>query len=144
MALGALGDVLIELNLIAGALAFLAGHGVACWFYWTNRRELVPRKPRVIVPIILGTVVVSDAAAMTAMNLGVGFYGVGLGAMLGCAWISRFRRDRVALGALLFTASDFLLFARMGALSGSPLPGLLVWPLYYGGQVLITLGVVGV
>ena len=31
----------------------------------------------------------------------------------------------------------------MGPLAGSPLPGLLIWPLYYFGQFLICVGVVG-
>ena len=40
MVFGALGDVLIEIDLEIGALAFLCGHCFACWFYVTNRRRL--------------------------------------------------------------------------------------------------------
>ena len=46
-------------------------------------------------------------------------------------------------GALLFVASDLLIFARMGPLATSPLPHLLIWPLYYFGQFLICTGVIG-
>src|SRR5262249_26817165 len=41
MALGALGDVLLETNgLQVGAVAFLAGHLVAVWLYLKDRRRL--------------------------------------------------------------------------------------------------------
>ncbi len=40
----------------------------------------------------------------------------------------------VAMGALLFFASDWLIFLRMGPLSGSPIPQLLVWPTYFAGR----------
>jgi uncharacterized membrane protein YhhN len=63
--------------------------------------------------------------------------------MAAAAWTSSFPRYRVGLGAVLFVASDLLIFARMGPLAASALPGLLVWPLYYFGQVLIATGVVG-
>ncbi len=43
----------------------------------------------------------------------------------------------------MFVASDLLIFARLGPLATSPLPGLLIWPLYYFGQFLICIGVVG-
>lgn len=134
MALGALGDVLIEANLVAGALAFLAGHGVACRFYGL-RRPLIVASCAAVVAIL---------APLASGNPATAIYGLGLGAMLGCAWLSRFRRDLVGFGAVLFVVSDLALFARMGILAGSRLPGLLVWPTYYLGQMAITLGVVGV
>jgi hypothetical protein len=135
LALGALGDVLIEVNLIAGALAFLAGHGVACRFYWIHRRG--DAWPLVAVT----AAVLAIAAPVLSGNFGTGIYALGLGAMVGCAGASRFPRSRVALGAVLFAVSDLLLFARLGVLSGSVVPGLLIWPLYYFGQVLIAIGV---
>ena len=66
-----------------------------------------------------------------------------LGGMAATAWLSGFSRYRVGLGAVMFVASDLLIFARMGVLAQSPLPGLLIWPLYYFGQLLICVGVVG-
>lgn len=140
LALGALGDGLIEFSLIAGALAFFAGHLVACRFYWRERR---PGAAGAALAAPIGALVVlSDAAFAVSGRFETGIYALGLGAMAGMAWNSRFARSRVALGAMLFAASDLLLFARMGVLAHSPLPGLLVWPLYYGGQVLIAVGVV--
>ncbi|MFZ5746108.1 MAG: lysoplasmalogenase family protein [Pseudomonadota bacterium] len=141
LALGALGDVLLEVaGLVVGAWAFLAGHLVAILLYARNRRG-----PWIVA---LGFAVgVSALAAILptdrAASPGIAFYAFGLGGMAGMAWISRFPRERVALGALLFVVSDLLIFARMGPLSASTLPGLLIWPTYFAGQVLIALGVVG-
>ena len=75
---------------------------------------------------------------------GVALYALALGGMAAAAWSSAFPRYRVGLGAILFLASDLLIFSRMGPLSASPLPDLLIWPLYYAGQCLICLGVVGI
>ena len=44
-------------------------------------------------------------------------------------------------GAVLFLLSDLLLFARMGPLQGNVVPEILIWPLYYVGQLLIATGV---
>lgn len=141
MAFGALGDGLIEINLIAGALAFLAGHLVACRFYFVWRRS----RPRwsdnlLIFPLINGTII--GGIVYLNPTPGAIIYALALASMVVFAWMSVFRRYAVALGAMLFATSDLLLFARMGVLAQSALPGLLVWPLYYIGQLLITLGVV--
>ena len=69
-------------------------------------------------------------------------YGLALGAMAACAWMSAFPRYRVGIGAALFLASDLLLIAGTGPLMGDALPDVLVWPLYYVGQFLIAVGVV--
>ena len=74
---------------------------------------------------------------------GVAVYSLGLALMAATAWLSRFPRYRVGIGAVLFAVSDLLIFARMGPLADSPLPDLLIWPLYYFGQFLICTGVVG-
>ena len=72
----------------------------------------------------------------------VAIYGVALGLMAASAWMSDFPRMRVAAGALLFVLSDLLIFAEMGPLSGSAIPEYMVWPIYYLGQFLITVGVI--
>jgi uncharacterized membrane protein YhhN len=61
--------------------------------------------------------------------------------MAACAYLSRFRRDRVALGALMFLVSDQLIFARAGPLHGLAWVSDAVWILYFGGQTLIAMGV---
>ena len=43
---------------------------------------------------------------------------------------------------MLFVVSDWLIFARLGPIDLAPLPDLLIWPLYYAGQVMIATGIV--
>jgi uncharacterized membrane protein YhhN len=140
LALGALGDVLLETHgLTIGALAFLAGHLVAVPLYLRS----AARPGWLALPIALGVAFLAwklpvdrDAAG------GIAIYALGLGAMAGSALVSRF--PLAALGAVLFVASDLLIFARLGPLAASPLPGLLIWPTYFAGQALIAWGVVTV
>lgn len=140
MALGAMGDMAIELWLEAGAAFFLAGHAVAIALYLRHRRErLSPSQNLAAMALLALTPVISFL--LTASSL-VALYAAGLGAMAAAAWSSSFNRYRVGLGAVLFVASDLLIFARMGPLSASPLPDLLIWPLYYCGQLVICTGVI--
>lgn len=145
MAFGALGDVLIELVLEWGAIAFLIGHLIAIHLYWRHRRESLSFSQKltglallVLVPLVAFLIPTDRAAAP-----GIALYSAGLGAMAAAAWTSSFPRYRVGIGAVMFVISDLLIFARMGALGQSPLPDLLIWPLYYFGQFLICTGVVG-
>lgn len=143
LAFGALGDVLIEAaGLTIGALAFLAGHGAAVVLYWRERRRgasmAVPVALAVMVPVIAFSLPADRGAAA-----GIAVYATGLGVMAAAAWLSRFPRRLVALGAVMFAVSDLLIFARLGPLAGSLVPDLGVWPLYFAGQAMIAVGVVG-
>lgn len=145
MAFGALGDVLIELVLEWGAVAFLIGHLIAIYLYWRHRRARLSPSQKlagiafaVLIPAI-SFMLPSDRAAAP----GVALYALGLGLMTAAAWTSSFPRYRVGLGAVMFAVSDLLIFARIGPLAQSALPNLLIWPLYYFGQFLICTGVVG-
>lgn len=140
LAFCALGDVLIEVEGVAvGGAAFAAGHVLAILFYRANRRRRVSGSQRLLGYLIAPATVV--IAWSLTHDRGVAIYAALLGAMAGCAWLSRFSRYRVGLGAMLFVASDVLLFAEIGPLAGSSLPRLLVWPLYFAGQTLIAWGV---
>lgn len=145
MAFGALGDVLIELVLEWGAVAFLIGHLIAIHLYWRHRRARLSPSQKlagiafaVLIPAI-SFMLPSDRAAAP----GVALYALGLGLMTAAAWTSSFPRYRVGLGAVMFAVSDLLIFARIGPMAQSSLPNLLIWPLYYFGQFLICTGVVG-
>lgn len=145
MGFGALGDVLIELVLEWGAVAFLVGHLIAIQLYWRHRRASLGFSQKiaalaflVLIPAI-SFMLPSDRAAAP----GVALYALGLGAMTAAAWTSSFSRYRVGIGAVLFAVSDLLIFARIGPMAQSPVPDLLIWPLYYFGQFLICTGVVG-
>jgi uncharacterized membrane protein YhhN len=144
MAFGALGDVLIELSLYAGAIAFLLGHVIAITLYLSHRRDvLTPSQKGAAVALLLGTPIIAFLLpADRAAAPGVAVYALALGGMAAAAWSSSFPRYRVGLGAVLFVVSDLLIFARLGLLENSAIPGLLIWPLYYFGQFLICTGVI--
>lgn len=147
LALDALGDVLIEIDLAAGVAAFAIGHMVAIGFYVMNVGQVrIGRYTRLLI-IAVTFAAIGRLADHLALPADAGFaarlYLVVLVGMVLAAGFSRFCRDRVLLGAALFAASDLLLLGRMGVLAGSAVPGMLIWPLYYFGQVLIAVGVVG-
>ncbi|WP_423142518.1 lysoplasmalogenase family protein [Parablastomonas sp. CN1-191] len=143
LALAALGDGLIEANIYAGAAAFVAAHVVAISFYVRNRRAAPSASRRLLALTLL---VMTPLIAVLVLPkptdwMGAGIYAPIVGAMAAAAWLSRFPRYRTGIGAVLFVGSDLLLFAQTGALASSSLPALLIWPLYYAGQLLIALGV---
>ena len=65
-----------------------------------------------------------------------------VGAMAATAWLSRFPRYRVGLGAVLFVVSDLFIFSREAGVLPESITSWLIWPLYFGGQFLIATGVV--
>lgn len=140
LTLGAVGDVLLETHgMIAGGAAFFGGHLVASWLYWRNREGRL----WIVPAVVLATAGCAYwLVATSGSALGIAVYAAGLGLMAGTAVASRFARAGTALGALLFVASDLLIFAEQGPLSGSALPGILIWPLYVAAQALIAWGVV--
>ena len=145
MALGAAGDVLLGLSgLVVGGAAFLLGHLTAVGLYLRNRRgTLSPTDLLMAAVIVAGTVTTAFLLpADRAGAPGVAIYALGLSAMAASAWISRFPRAWVGLGALMFVASDLLLFARAGPLHGAGWVSPAIWGLYFVGQALICTGVV--
>lgn len=145
MALGALGDMVLEIDFQVGAALFLAGHAVAISLYLRHPRKRTTMSQKgAALALLIGTPLISwllPADRGTAPL--VALYALGLGGMAASAWMSSFPRYRLGLGAVLFVISDLLIFARMGPLAESPVPDLLVWPTYYIGQLLICIGVVG-
>lgn len=140
MACGAVGDVLLDaIGLRTGAVAFLVGHVLAIFLYRRHRRD-APTLSQGALSLLIAPVVVIGAWAMTG-DAAVAVYAAALGIMAATAWASAFTRYRVGLGAMMFVASDLLIFARSGPLAGSWVPTLLVWPLYFAGQALIAAGV---
>lgn len=144
LVLGALGDVLLETaGLTVGAVAFLAGHVVAIWLYLRNRRPVLSLSQGLLAGAMIVGIPVT-AYLLPTDRAGapmVALYAFGLSWMAATAWVSRFPRLWVGLGAVAFAASDLLIFARSGPLSGAPWIGFAVWGLYFGGQALICLGV---
>ena len=144
MALGAMGDVLLEIDQTVGAAAFLAGHVVAMWLYLRNWRPNITFSQRLLASLVVPiSVFVAAVCSPPAQQMATAIYAFFVAGMAASAWTSRFPRYRTGIGAMMFLASDLLIFARMGPLANSLLPGLLIWPLYYAGQFLICIGVVG-
>lgn len=144
MAFGAAGDVLLgAAGMEVGAAAFLVGHLIAIWLYAPNPRRATTLSQR-ILPIVLVPATVAIAWMLPTDRAGaapVALYALGLAAMAAFAWLSRFPRYRVGIGALMFVVSDLLIFARSGPLEGQAWVGYAIWTLYFGGQLLIVLGV---
>lgn len=141
MALGALGDMILEVDFTFGALAFLLGHLFAIALYLKHHRRVMRRAERLATAGLLLAIPIASFALTGRPE--VALYAFGLGGMTAAAYASDFPRSRVALGAAMFAVSDLLIFARMGPMAESAIPHLLVWPLYYFGQFLIAVGVIG-
>jgi len=144
MALGAIGDMLIEFDMTYGAIAFLLGHCVAIALYARHRRRTLTFSQRLFAILLVpGVVAIGWALPFDRAGAGgIAVYSLFLAVMAAMAWTSNFPRYRVGTGALLFVVSDLLIFARLGPLENSVLPDWLVWPLYYFGQFLICTGVI--
>ena len=145
MALGALGDVLLEIPglFIAAAASFAAGHAVAIALYLRHRRDAGTADRLIAVGLILFGLAMPALVTPADKPFGLTMvYAVLLTAMTASLWLSRFPR-LAALGAIAFVVSDTLLVIRMGGgrVAGPMIDSALVWIFYFGGQWLITLGV---
>jgi uncharacterized membrane protein YhhN len=140
LALGAAADMVLVLNFELGGALFFASHCVAVGLYVRNRRLTSTGSQKACAAaLFLATPAMSYLLSGRA---DIALYSLSLGAMAGAAWMSRFPRYRVGLGAVLFIISDWLIFSRFGPLSLEPLPDLLIWPTYYAAQFMIATGVV--
>ncbi|MBD2841753.1 lysoplasmalogenase family protein [Erythrobacter rubeus] len=139
-ALSAAADTVLELSFEAGGALFFASHLAAIVLYLRNRRNRTSTSQKLLALVLLiGVPAISYLLSGDPM---IAIYAAALGAMAGAAWMSRFPRYRVGIGAVLFVVSDWLIFSRMGAFDLGVLPDILVWPLYYAGQLMIATGVV--
>ena len=144
LAFYALGDGLIELSMIYGALAFAAGHIVAIWIYARHRRvgATFSQKLFAVTLFILTPFIAFFLPGDLETGVQVAAYSVILSAMAAMAWNSNFPRYRVGFGAVLFVISDLLIFARLGPLADSEITSIAIWYLYYFGVILIATGIV--
>ena len=142
--LAALGDMAIEWDFIAGAIFFFGYHMIAIALYLRHPREAASgsQKTAAVAMLLATPAIFWLLPADRAMAWPTALYGLALGGMAACAWVSAFSRYRVGVGAVLFLVSDLLIVAGMGPLMGERLHQWLIWPLYYLGQLLICLGVI--
>ena len=140
MAIGAAGDVGIELDTKVGGGLFLLSHLVAIALYLRNRRPgPTATQTAAAVALVIGVPIAAWLLAHDPMAV---VYAIALGAMAASAWLSRFSRYHVGIGALLFVVSDLLIFARLGGELDQGVTSWFVWPLYYAGQLMICTGVI--
>jgi uncharacterized membrane protein YhhN len=147
LAFGALGDwLLAAIGLMEGSIAFAAGHVIAIGLYLDNRRAGMTDSQKALVFVTVPLAVATAWALTRGATPGETGAAVGYTAlvalMAASAWASRFPRYRTGLGAMLFLASDLILFAGEGGALPRDVSSWLVWPLYFAGQALIAWGVV--
>ncbi|WP_421991470.1 lysoplasmalogenase family protein [Qipengyuania sp.] len=141
---GALGDVALEVSFLIGGAFFALGHLVAIALYLRNRRSRASgSQTMTALCLLLLTPLIAGLMTYPLDNwlLATAYSGL-VGAMAAAAWTSRFPRYQVGVGAVLFVVSDLLIFAREATALPKAITGWLIWPLYFGGQFLIAVGVV--
>lgn len=144
LAIAAVADMAIEFDLRVGAAVFFVFHMLAVSVFMKHSRGKLHGADQwtflaiLILPPLIGYFLPYDRDLAWV----VAIYATALSIMAASAWMSDFPPMRVAAGALLFVLSDLLIFSELGPLSGSAVPEYLVWPIYYLGQFLITVGVV--
>ena len=144
MAFWALGDGLLELDMIWGAIAFAIGHVIAIYLFLRHQRvhPVLSQKLLAIAVFVLAPAIAYFLPTERAVGVQAAVYTLFVAGMAATAWNSNFPRYRVGMGAMAFVVSDLLIFARMGPLDGAGWVSLAIWILYYGGVVLIAVGVV--
>jgi hypothetical protein len=144
LAFCALGDGLIEIEMLWGGLAFAVAHIFAIWLYLKHWRKRAAFSQRLLAIMVLlcAPFIAYKLPGSESMGQQAALYTLFVAGMAACAWNSQFPRYRVGIGAMLFVASDLLIFARLGPLAGSAWVGLAIWYLYYSGVLMIATGVV--
>ena len=144
MAVAAVRDVVLQFDLAISALVFFVYHLLAIALYLRHAREhpTASQKATAVAMLLLTPVLAWLLPADRTLEPAVALYGLALGGMASCAWMSAFPRYRVGIGAVLLLSSDLLVIGGLGPLMGQQLPDVLAWPIYYVGQLLITVGVV--
>jgi uncharacterized membrane protein YqgA involved in biofilm formation len=140
----ALGDGLIEIELLWGGISFAIAHVIAIWLYTRHWRKKAAFSQRLLAAtlFICSPIIAFKLPGTEELGQQTALYAIFVAGMAAMAWSSQFPRYRVGLGAVLFVLSDMLIFARMGPLAGYSATNLIIWYLYYGGMLLIATGVV--
>lgn len=152
MAVAALADMAVEFDLRVGGAIFAFFHLMLIRLFMRNDGNRA-REERVdfvlvgllVVPPVIAYLLTSGDVMKWLAAIYTGFAAI----MAASAWASRFPRWKVAAGGILFVLSDLIIFAGLGPLADNVFPGteipltdILVWPLYYLAQFLITVGVI--
>jgi len=144
MAVAAVRDVVFQIDLAVSALVFFVYHLLAIMLFLRHPREhtTATQKAAAVAMLLLTPALAWLLPADRTLATPLALYGLTVGGMASCAWMSAFPRYRVGIGAALLLAYNLLVIAGLGPLMGRQLPDALAWPLYYVGQLLIAIGVV--
>jgi hypothetical protein len=144
LAVAAVRDILFQVDLAISALVFFVYYLIAMTLYLRHPREhtTATQKAAAVAMLLLTPVLAWLLPADRTLAIPLALYGLAVGGMASCAWMSAFPRYRVGIGAVLVLAYNLLVIAGLGPLMGRQLPEAIAWPLYYVGQLLITVGVV--
>jgi uncharacterized membrane protein YhhN len=144
MAFWSLGDGLLELDMVWGAIAFAIGHVVAIALFWRHKRvhPVLSQRALAVAVFLIAPFIAFHLPGDHSFRLQAAGYTLFVAAMAAAAWNSNFPRYRVGLGAMAFVASDLFIFARMGALEEGGWVPYAIWGLYYIGVLMIATGVV--
>ena len=143
LAISAVADVLlVTVGLVPSGIAFVAAHCLAVAAYAGTR------DPDTGVALLAGAVAVPVVAVLLScwalaaggQSVGIGFFAIISGTMAAFAVLSRFPRHLNGLGAIIFVASDVLVFADIGVLHRSGAFGWLTWACYATGYALVARG----
>ena len=139
LAIAAVADMVLELDLVWGGVAFALAWGFAILLYSRHRRDHPSVSQRGLGLAL--TVIVPVIAWLLSREPLLLLYAIILGVMAGLAWTSSYPRYRVGIGAVLIVASNLLMFGQDDPILASGLAHYLIWPLYFAGQFLIATGV---
>lgn len=140
MSVAALADVVIEFAPAGGGVLYFVTLLLAAGLFLTHRRAGITATQGITAAALL--LLTPLICWSLSQEPRIALYGLALGVMAGSAWISRFSRYHVGVGAVLFVAAAFLLIAQMRFLPHDSAAGWFIWPLYYCGQFLICTGVI--
>lgn len=139
LALSSLADMALEVWFEVGGALFFAAHLAGISLYLQCRRHHTTASQKLFAAVLL--LATPFICWQLSGEPAIGLYGAALGGMAASAWLSRFPRYRVGVGAVLFVVSDLLIFARIGGRLEDA-ADLLVWPVYFIAQFMIGTGVV--
>lgn len=144
-----LGDILLEINFIVGAIFFALGHIVFfisyCFLDKFKWIDLVPGAIVAIISVIIITVIPVFNFGGIMMEIVICCYAIIISLMLGKA-LSNFMRNQnliniiILIGSLLFFISDFmLLLGNFGGILGTEIACLAT---YYPAEILLAISII--
>ncbi len=143
LALSALGDALIIIDMVWGGAAFFAAHISAIIMFDHYHGGKFTKGQSIFTNFLIFAVFTVIFAFSNPDGTWLTFiYGLSVGMMIVTAWTSAYPRYQVGIGVILVVIYDMLAILSMGTLDNLQLASILVWPLYYIGQLMICTGVV--